>query len=513
MLADFVDKRRLSFRHQLLVVATLGLFSLAIAETLTTTWLVNRHSEDVLLKQARLITDNLAEQSLLAVLYQSVENARLPIEHTLKFPGVDAAAIVSHELGTVHQKGSFPAGINVESLSLTDNSEPISLDNGWIFYARILSDDGLGQDDPFGIGENTVEELGIAVVFVTNALLQQTQREVLLNNMGVAFVIALVLAGLVNFGVNRLVRPMSALAKVMIQVEEEGEYRKADSNGPLEIRVIAHTFNQMMDALKVRDDMLRRHKDHLEHEVTMRTKDLEQARDAALIANRHKSAFLANVSHELRTPLQSIIGYTEVVKEELELEGLDNYINDLDTVIRNAERLLALINNTLDLAKVEAGKMEVKLDDYELQPLLREAVDTITPILDKNNNEMSTRYPDDYLCAFVDREKLLQVIINLLSNANKFTSGGKISLGVSFDDNWIMVAVVDTGIGLSEAQQEEVFNEFSQVDHGTDRGYEGTGLGLAICQHFCKLMGGDIGVESELGQGATFIVKLPRSRT
>ena len=246
------------------------------------------------------------------------------------------------------------------------------------------------------------------------------------------------------------------------------------------------------------------------------SKDLQIAKDRLAIAKRKaedasqaKSEFLSLMSHELRTPLQAIIGYTEVVIEELKLADDENHINDLTRVISNSERLLKLINGVLDLAKIESGRMELDLTEVKLSSLVDEAVSVVAPLLEKNAIQLNIDVDDGSFLPMADPEKILHILINLLGNASKFSPKGTVTIKALHQPNRIYISVADTGIGLSAEQQQQIFEPFRQADSGTTRKFQGSGLGLSITRQLCEMMGGSIEVESELGRGATFIVDLP----
>jgi signal transduction histidine kinase len=229
-------------------------------------------------------------------------------------------------------------------------------------------------------------------------------------------------------------------------------------------------------------------------------------------ASQHKSQFLANMSHELRTPLNAIIGVSEMLREDA--EALKQDTEPLDRVLGAARHLLALINDILDLSKIEAGRMELSLSSFPLAPLIADIVKTIEPLAAKNSNKVAAHCDAGIGTMHADQMRLRQALLNLMSNANKFSERGAISIdarqGQENGRDWITVAVSDTGIGMTPEQIGKLFQEFSQASSTTASRYGGTGLGLAISKHFCQMMGGDITVASESGRGSIFTIRLPR---
>jgi len=340
----------------------------------------------------------------------------------------------------------------------------------------------------------------------------------------ICFVFALMsafLAFLVSSKLQKLISgPIMHLEDTMKMVSANKNYEvRAVKSYSDEIGSLMDGFNAMLSDIQQRDTALRGANEELQtrtQEITQRRQaqeELLKAKHVAEEASRAKSTFLANMSHELRTPLNAIIGYSEMLEEEARGSENSGNIQDLQKIQAAGKHLLSLINDVLDLSKIEAGKMTLHLETFDVTGMIEEIVATLQPAVEKNRNTLHVRLADQVGMMRADITKVRQILFNLLSNACKFTDHGSISVDVDrrLEDgrDWIRFEVVDTGIGIGAKQKENLFKEFAQADTSISRKYGGTGLGLAISYRFVQLMKGRIAVQSEPGQGATFRVDLP----
>ena len=347
--------------------------------------------------------------------------------------------------------------------------------------------------------------------------------------VAMVMLISCLVAFLISYKLQPLIsRPIIELVNAARAVTQKKDYLvRAKKTSDDEIGALMDAFNEMLAVIQQRDaelrhanEMLEVYNENLEKKVEERTADLvrataaaQEARTTAEEANRTKSAFLANMSHELRTPLNAIIGYSEMLQEDARDMGEENLVADLQKIHGAGKHLLGLINDVLDISKIEAGKMDLFLETIDVGGMIDDVVSTIKPLVQKNGNTLHVECEENLGPMRADATKVRQALFNLLSNACKFTDRGAITLRVSRERGngagFFVLRVSDTGIGMSPDQIKKLFKAFSQADASTTRKYGGSGLGLAITRHFCQMMGGDVTVESEQGKGSTFIVKLP----
>ncbi|GFZ99702.1 ATP-binding protein [Okeania sp. KiyG1] len=331
--------------------------------------------------------------------------------------------------------------------------------------------------------------------------------KILIGSLLLSIIIAVIMA---IYTSSSIVIPLKDIIKVAQQVTEEANF---------ELQLPVTTEDEIGQLTLSLNELIGK--------VAKYTEQLQEAKLRAEAANRSKSAFLATMSHELRTPLNAIIGYSEILHEEAEEEGYEDFMPDLDRIKIAGKHLLEMISDILDISKIEAGQVTLYLESIEVEQLVKDVVGTAKNLTEKNRNSFKLLLGENLGTMYADMPKVRQVLINLLGNAAKFTQDGLITLSVervskkvkssqnqnlqSFNNsnNYIVFRVSDTGIGMTEDQLKHIFKPFTQADASTTRRYGGTGLGLAICQRLCERMGARIYVKSKSEQGSTFTVWFP----
>ncbi|WP_440876597.1 sensor histidine kinase [Thalassotalea sp. PLHSN55] len=508
----------LSIKNQVVLFLVAGITIMTLLISTITTKAVNEQSRQLMLKNAHQITEGLAKQSVFSILSGSSQNAQDALAQVAGFQSVVVARLLLEDHSVFISTGEYPKDIEVNSRQQPSDENVvqnfIETQAHWLIKmpVKVMATAQDADESEFGFSEEQVPQeqvIGYAEVAYSKESLIASQRRVAEIIASIGFVAVVLLSLLMHIGLVVLFRPLEQLSQTMQTSQKTAEHVLAPVQGAKEVRRMAHSYNSMMQVLDQQEDILKQHRDQLEAEVDVRTRELVQARDSAIIASKHKSEFMANMSHELRTPIQSIIGYGELVVEELELEGHFELIEDMDKIATNSQRLLNMINSLLDLAKIEAGKIDLHLSVINFSDLQKTLTDIVRPLANKNHNSFIIEQSGTIEDFTSDKEKLEQILINLLSNACKFTDNGDISLNIHVDNQQLVFSITDSGIGLTDEQQRYIFDEFRQADGSQSRKFSGTGLGLAISKRFVELLNGKIFVQSELGQGATFSVVLP----
>lgn len=506
--------KKSSIKTQLSLLFIISIFMLAIITSLTTAWITNSHVRDILIKEGLKVTQGVANHSVLALLYNSAENANQAVETALAFHSINYVMIIDKNLHPLVNspipQADLPLPDEISNVGMTPILSRDTLDT-WHFIAPVFLPETTidGADVSNTVENNSSTLLGYAYVIMTKSTLKSIRNTTLVNNLSIGLIVAIVLIIAMHFILKHFLRPLSELVIAMEHAKHTTGVMYTGKKGPKETTVIADTFNKMIKSIMERDNKLRQQNMTLESEVSLRTKELVHARDAALEASRYKSEFLANVSHELRTPLQSIIGYTDVLSEMTEDEGLYQYTDDLRRITQNSDHLLKLINTILDLSKIEAGHIQLRPKTTELEQLLQQVIDTVYPLVTANGNKLTTTIKKINNNLNIDADKLIQILLNIIGNAAKFTQNGLISIDVNYSTDNLKIIVIDNGIGIKKEQHALIFEPFRQVDGSATRQFQGTGLGLSISKHFCELMGGTITVSSALEQGTTFTIVIP----
>jgi diguanylate cyclase (GGDEF)-like protein len=489
MLREYLS--RTGFRRQLTITVSAAILGLALFSSLMNSWEASRRMEGYLVEQGQRIAENLARQSILALLYRSPDNVREGIATTLAFPDVlqveitDAAhqvllsqAKTGVELPRGQQRAPGKA-VSRAMLELETNDE-------WHFSAPVYG--GQGDSSPFDLQERQPQLLGYVHVVIGKGTLNRLIASLLIGNLAITLSFAAVLLGIMRLLARHMLQPLNALSKLMGRAEAGESGMRAEPSGPRDIVEMAHAFNKMMDVLE-------------EREV-----ELKQSRDDAVRTALMKTQFAATVSHEVRTPLNGVVGMLDMLKE---MRLTKRQQECVDVAWNSSRALIELINDILDFSKMEAGKLELDEVEFDLRRLIEEVIELLARPAQQKGLEIG------YLLGIGvperlrgDSLRLRQVLLNLIGNAVKFTEHGEVAVRVSTAESengfGLRFDVVDTGIGMAPEAVQHIFESFAQADRSTTRKYGGTGLGLAICKQLVVLMKGEIGVASEQGKGSTF---------
>ena len=508
-------QKQRTIRSQLTRTFVLGVFLLAFSSSAAISFWSAKSLRERVLEGSFNTAGTLAAQSALAMTYRSPELAGDVAEVFLSYPDVAGVIIVLRDGETLMQAGDRQ---NIPIPPLSRLSEPTVVDQHeeyWLIAASTY----LGEnDDELAHTHSSVstrpEFLGSVVLVVEKRGVQQFIGQTFKANFIVAAIVAMLVIIVLLRDARRIVDPVDRLAEVMRKAAGGDEHVRADVSGPREIQEMQSVFNKMLAAQRSWNAELAERVAERTAELERANEELHASKEAAEEANTAKSRFLSNMSHELRTPLNAIIGYSEMLIEETCKSGLTDMGADLQKVRDSGQHLLSLINEILDLARIESGRVDLQLDDIPLIALFEEVSAMIAPMAAKYRVGYQTNIELEHDVALhVDALRTKEILLNLISNAVKYgrdeRGRGFVSLSAIEDGANVMFLVADTGPGLTEAQIEEVWKPFSRLE-GTSA-IEGTGIGLALTKRLVEVMGGAIGVKSEVGVGSTFWVSLPKA--
>ncbi|MBI3899476.1 MAG: hypothetical protein HY308_14460 [Gammaproteobacteria bacterium] len=499
------------FRRQAALLLVAAITSTVAVTAGVTLVLATRIVTSNEIEQGLQTTTSFAHGSTLALLVGSPQNGKEAADRALASPDVEFVGMYDNTGKVIREGGVDPKSWHPQQSMISEYKKAIVAyenDDHWHFIAPVFTSTTTTPDSPFTVSPSRDEFLGYVYVVRSKAPVKRLGSY--LVSAIVVLAIAAVLMALAVFIplMNRLLRPILDLSETLEQATTNPSLIRVTERGPPEMVKMARAFNNMMGLLEEHEQRLRENSKLLESQVQLRTEELRQAHDLAISANRNKSAFLALVAHELRTPLQSIVGYTQLAVKNVRPLGQESILRDLSIVLQTSIQLRTIIDNVLDLSKIEEGRMSVTLRTVDVKKVGNEVAEILAPLAQHANNKLDVSIEGTPQVINTDRDKLRQIILNLLSNACKFTRNGNIRMAITCDRDQTVISVRDTGRGIAKTDQQSIFEAFHQA--GTEGNHPGgTGLGLAIVSRFAKLLDGTVEVESELNKGAAFIVRLP----
>ncbi|MES2207405.1 MAG: response regulator [Pseudomonadota bacterium] len=489
--------KKISFLYQLTVIFTVAIVSLALFSAVMTSEKANQTMQSYILGQGLRITESLAKQSALALVYGSGENAREVVATTLSFPDVVEVEILDNSQKTLllqnklkknstHKHIPPPVPKNFTHSKLVSETEEI-----WRFGAPVFAD--RAESSPFEMEERKSELLGYVFVSLGKSTLKDLVRSLFTGNVIITVSFAVGLLFVMRLLVLRITQPLQTLSHLMQRAESGESGIRAKQEGPKEIIEMSLAFNQMMYVLEEREQ------------------ELTYSRDVALRLAKVKTQFAATVSHELRTPLNGVVGMLDMLRETPLKKRQQEC---LDVAWRSAYSLVELINDILDFSKMEAGKLNLEEIEFELSKTIEDVLELLGQQAQQKHLELGYCISPEIASSIKsDPMRLRQLLLNLIGNALKFTLVGEVALRVNIikqdSKAFLRFEVSDTGIGMNQHAAAHIFESFAQADNSTTRKFGGTGLGLAISKQIVDLMGGEIGVISEVDKGAVFWFTMP----
>jgi signal transduction histidine kinase len=492
-----------SFRRQLAISVAASTAVILLASAIATAFLVSGWVKGSILTHMDHMVREFARRSVLVYLSHDEAIAKNTAETLRSLPSVQSVAFLDRDY-----RGLFddPATAKPEFDRARGEGPPSGQWEDDDHFHFLVPVETRPTDSPFDPASPAYAPVAARLGYVHVALDKAPVHGLTAMIFGINVILALVFGALLvtwlNLRFERLTAPLGALVQTMKRAGGDQKGVRAEITGPVETRDIASVFNQMIERIE-------NHQAILESEIAIRTSELREARDAALTASRTKSEFLSTLTHEIRTPLTAISGHTELTIEELHfIEHAGDAIQRLHMVLDTSRDLRGIMDEILTYAKAEAGKSDITLTTVDLARLVNRVSFAMQPMLLKNGNRLRVTFAGAPLVT-TDEGKVFHIVLNLVSNACKFTRNGDIHVLVECRSDTLSIAVADNGIGIPKEQEALIFEPFQQADMGDTREHGGVGLGLAITKRFCEMLGGSIDVESEESVGSTFRVTIP----
>lgn len=487
---------RFEFWQQLVLTLVVGFIFLAITTSVAIAFINNKSVKAQIVDQASYLTELIARQSRLALLYQSATAAQETAEVALQFPDV-VGITITNELGEVLYHEGMVMDLHDQQLTESGDVRHYESDEHLVFVAAVITEPLDASAWDMGAADSSdavsAEQIGSVTLVYAKDSLKTIQNDILLSNMGISMLVAVLLLVVVIFLTRRMTEPLKELSEVMERAQAGEIMLRAESSGPKDIVSMQQSFNTMMEAIELRDHQLRR-----AHDVALQTAEM-------------KSRFAANVSHELRTPMNSVLGLLDL----LTYMGLGGkQLEYVETARQSATSLLALIDDILSYVHADSGEIVIEEVDAELTTIVEDVVNLLAPQALRKKVDLGYVIAPRLSWARLDVQRVRQILTNLLGNAIKFTDRGEVAITLdsqltSDGEERLVFRVRDTGLGIKSENLQRIFEAFTQEDSTTTRKYGGTGLGLAICRQYAVLLGGEITVRSERFAGSEFSFTLP----